>query len=172
MKKIIFLGILFLSVSSYSQKIKSEKTAEVTTYYFIRHAEKDRSNPSENNPHLMQKGLNRAENWSKILRNIKFDAVYSTDFHRTIETAQPTANKNNLEVVIYDPSGPDAINGFLKATKYKTVLVVGHSNTTPAFVNAVIGQKKYEDIDDNNNGNLYIVTIIGNKIIDQVLTIN
>ena len=57
-------------------------------------------------------------------------------------------------------------------TKGKTVLVVGHSNTTPAFVNAVIKQKKYQDIDDNNNGNIYIVTIIDGKISDTVLTIN
>ena len=29
-----------------------------------------------------------------------------------------------------------------------------------------------DNIDDENNGNLYIVSIIGDKAIDQVLTIN
>jgi len=42
----------------------------------------------------------------------------------------------------------------------KTVLVVGHSNTTPQFVNKIIGKEEYIDIDDLNNSNLYIVTII------------
>lgn len=172
MKHFIFLVVLLMSVSTFSQEKNSEKSAEVTTYYFIRHAEKDRSNPSEKNPRLMQKGLERAESWRKIFDNIAFDAVYSTDYNRTMETAQPTAAQNNLEITLYDANKIDSPEEFIKNTKGKTVLVVGHSNTTPAFVNSVIGQKKYEDMDDNNNGNLYIVTIVGDKIIDQLLTIN
>jgi broad specificity phosphatase PhoE len=62
---------------------------------------------------------------------------------------------------------------FAHNTKGKTVLVVGHSNTTPAFVNAVLGEKKYDNIDDNNNANLYIVSISpsGEKL-DTVLVID
>jgi len=174
MKHPIFITLLFLlSCASFSQENKSESASEVTTYYFIRHAEKDRSNPSEQNPHLKEEGLKRAGNWSNILGNIKFDVIYSTDYHRTKETALPTADKNKLDITIYDSRELNTIiDDFLNNTKGKTVLVVGHSNTTPAFVNAVLGIKKYEDIDDSNNGNLYIVTIIGDKIVDQVLTIN
>ncbi|MEZ4792097.1 MAG: phosphoglycerate mutase family protein [Gelidibacter sp.] len=117
-------------------------------------------------------GLKRAKHWSTIFGNIHFDAVYSTDYHRTKETAQPTADKNNIPVLIYQPQNNTVIEEILKNTKGKTVLIVGHSNTVPSFVNAVIGQKKYEDIDDSNNGNLYIVTIIGDTIADQVLTID
>jgi len=84
--------------------------------------------------------------------------VYSTDYNRTKQTAQPIAEKNNLGITIYNPSELNS-EEFKKATKGKTVLVVGHSNTTPMFVNAVIGSEKYESIDDSNNANLYIVTI-------------
>ena len=93
-------------------------------------------------------------------------------YHRTKETAQPTATKNNLDIIIYDPRVIDDTEAFLMETKGKTVLVVGHSNTTPAFVNAILGEKKHENIDDDNNGNLYIVTIIDRKVTDTVLTIN
>ena len=48
---------------------------------------------------------------------------------------------------------------FLESIKGQTVLIVGHSNTTPMFVNAIIGEDKYKQIDDNINGNLYIVMI-------------
>lgn len=169
----LFLGLLVISLSSFSQEKKSDMSSEITTYYFVRHAEKDRSNPSENNPHLKEAGLKRAKNWSLILGNVKFDAIYATDYYRTKETAKPTADKNKLNITIYDASNLNVmIDEFLLNTKGKTVLVVGHSNTIPAFVNAVIGNKKYEDIDDSNNGNLYIVTIIGDTIADQVLTIN
>lgn len=166
---ITLLCVIILSCNS-DNKLATKKTT-ISTYYFIRHAEKDRTNDQERNPHLIKSGLERAESWNSILGNIKFDAVYTTDYNRTKETAQPTASKNNLKLTFYDPN---QINGktFIKENKGKTVLIVGHSNTTPQFVNAILDSKKYEDIDDNNNGNLYIVTIINGKITDQVLTIN
>ena len=134
------------------------KEESTTTYYLIRHAEKDRSDKSDRNPHLTEKGKKRADNWANILKDVKFDAVYSTDYNRTKETALPTAKANDLELKLYDPRKM-ASKEFLANTKGKKVLVVGHSNTTPMFVNALLGEKKYEMIADDNNANLYIVTI-------------
>ncbi len=165
---LIFVLILLLVAPVISQE---QNSSEPTIYYFIRHAEKDRSDATNRNPNLIKKGLQRAEKWSTVLKHIKFDAVYSTDYNRTKETAQPTAKKNDLEITLYNPR---ALNDaeFIKQTKGKTVLVVGHSNTTPAFVNAVIGVNKYKDIDDSNNANLYIVTIApGGSISDTLIII-
>lgn len=165
---LIIVCIVISSINAFAQNVQPH---EVTTYYFIRHAEKDRSNTSETDPHLTDQGLIRAENWSNILKHIRFDAVYSTDFNRTKETGQPTAEKNQLEIITYSVSTSyDA--AFKTETKGKTVLVVGHSNTIPDFVNAVIVNKKYEEIDDLINGNLYIVTLVDNVITDVLLTIN
>jgi phosphohistidine phosphatase SixA len=166
---ILFL-VLSFSLPSCAQDNKKESPTETATYYFVRHAEKDRSDKSNRNPHLTEKGLERAENWSNALMNIKFDAVYSTDYNRTKETAQPTADKNNLELTIYDPRNLDG-NAFLKANKGKTVLVVGHSNTTPMFVNSVLGNEKYPQIDDNNNANLYIVTVSTSGEMSDILLV-
>jgi 2,3-bisphosphoglycerate-dependent phosphoglycerate mutase len=136
-----------------------EHQTETTTYYFIRHAEKNRSDANNKNPNLIQEGILRAAKWSLVLDNVKFDAVYSTDYNRTKQTAQPTAEKNGLDITIYDPRNLYS-KDFINQTNGKTVLVVGHSNTTPKFVNAVLGQEKYKSIDDSNNANLYIVTIL------------
>lgn len=157
--------------TSYSQENDNNASKSITTYYFIRHAEKDRTDPSDKDPHLTQVGIARANRWSDILGEVKFDAIYSTDYHRTKKTALPTATKNNLELKIYDPKNID-VTSFMQETKGQTVLIVGHSNTTPAFVNKILGQIKYEDINDSNNGNLYIVTVNGTTIIDQLLVIN
>ncbi|MCD2259243.1 SixA phosphatase family protein [Psychroserpens luteolus] len=164
------LLIVAISLPSFSQE-KTKVESETTTYYFIRHAEKDRSDKTNRNPDLTKAGKTRAIHWSKILQHVKFDAVYSTKYNRTMQTAAPTAEKNKVEIQFYDPRVLFS-EDFATATKGQTVLVVGHSNTTPAFVNMVLKEKKYEDIDDNNNGNLYIVTISNGKTIDQVLTIN
>jgi broad specificity phosphatase PhoE len=173
MKHVFTLLLLFLLASpSMAQDENPIIIVETTTYYFIRHAEKDRSDPANKDQNLLQKGVFRAARWSYILEHIKFDAVYSSDYNRTRQTAHPTAEKNNVEITIYNPNDPNN-EEFVKNTKGKTVLIVGHSDSTPTFVNAVIGKEKYEHIDDGNNANLYIVTISANgEITDTLLVID
>jgi broad specificity phosphatase PhoE len=170
--KSYFLLIIALAVTLPACSQDTNTTGETTTFYFIRHAEKDRSDKTNRNPNLNQQGLLRAAKWSIALQHITFDVIYSTDYNRTRQTAQPTAEKNGLDITIYDPSNIDG-KAFLEANKGKTALIVGHSNTTPAFVNAVLGTQKYQDIADDNNANLYIVTISpSGEMSDMVLVVN
>lgn len=170
--KLLFL-ILIFTFSSCKEEIATVETPslEKTTYYFIRHAEKDRNNPEDTNPSLTDIGKARAENWSNIFKHVKFDAIYSTDFKRTKATAKPTATNQNLEIIIYTPKDID-IASFLKDTEGKTVLVVGHSNSTPSFVNKLIGNEKYQEINDNQFGSLFIVTKVNDDVSEQLLVIN
>ncbi|MBU8891726.1 MAG: histidine phosphatase family protein [Bacteroidales bacterium] len=144
------------------------KNNDVSTYYFIRHAEKVIS--EDPNPELDSLGESRAKQWAGIFKNISFDAVYSTDYNRTRNTATPTAKSKYLDLVLYHPSKIDYAK-FLSDTKGKTVLIVGHSNTTPVFVNKLIGAEKYKLIDHNTFGNLYIVEITKSNITDKLLLI-
>lgn len=151
-KQLIFLLIFIASITTYAQENNT------TTYYLIRHAEKIRTDKDNKNPNLSNQGLSRAKNWSEVFENIDFDFIYSTKYNRTIQTAQPTANRENLEIQFYTPNSLYNAH-FKETTKGKTVLIVGHSNTTPQLVNKILGTHKYDDIDDNNNANLYIITI-------------
>ena len=158
---IIFVFTLFIACTS-------DKT---TTYYLIRHAEKDRTNTTNKNPNLNSDGVIRAEKWAKNFENIKLDAVYSTDYNRTQQTAAPTAKSKGLIIQSYNPSKMyDSI--FKKNTKGKTVLVVGHSNTTPVFANTILGQKKYKNMADNDNASLYIVTVFNDKKSSEIKKVN
>jgi len=168
MKKIIFFIIAISLVTI--QNIKGQKD-QTTTYYLIRHAEKSRADKTNSNPNLTEIGLQRAQNWAKVFKNVTFDFIYSTNYNRTIQTAQPTALSNNLEILFYNPR--ELYNDEFKIqTTGKTVLIVGHSNTTPQFVNKILGIQKYSDIDDTNNANLYIVTLKDNSKSDILLEIN
>lgn len=158
-KQIVFVLVALIAFSSCSQHKKKEyNKTEVSTYYLIRHAAKDRTDKSDRNPNLTEEGLQRANNWAKHFKDVRFDMVYSTDYNRTKQTALPTAKANQLQVQLYNPSTVN-IKEFMATTKGKTVLIVGHSNTTPKFVNDLLGEVKYQDIADNNNANLYKVTI-------------
>lgn len=168
MKNILALLILLITFSSFSQ---NDYNTNTSNYYFIRHAEKDKNDSTDRNPHLTDKGLLRAEKWSEVFKNISFDAIYTTDYFRTRETALPSASKNKIELTIYNHKSLK-VEKFLKETKGKNVLIVGHSNSTPSFVNSILKKNKYKQIDHNNNGNLYIVSIKGNTITDNLLVIN
>ena len=61
MKKIIVLTIIFCAFINLQQ-------AQTTKYYLIRHAEKDRTDPTNQNPNLNEDGLKRAEKWQCILK--------------------------------------------------------------------------------------------------------
>ena len=95
--------------------------------------------------------------------------MYSSNFKRTQQTAAPTAKLFSTDVRLYSVKKLNDVN-FQKETKGKTVLVVGHSDTTPKFVNLILGKKKYKDIDDRNNTNLYKVVIYKNGKIKSTLT--
>lgn len=151
---------------------KSGIIDEVTTYYFIRHAEKDTSNPAEKNPILTEAGIRRAEKWAEIFKEVPFDLIYSTDFKRTKATAQEIAESQNLEIQLYN-SGKLNDEDFQQKTKGKTVLVIGHSNTNPRFVNYILEEEKYCDIDDKESGSLFIVSVSPEGVkTSQVLYIN
>ena len=164
MKKIILIcTFLFISSSCYSQ--------EVTTYYLIRHAEKLRIDITDKNPKLNYEGVKRADAWKEVFTNVKLDAVYSTDYNRTKLTAKPTADSKHLPIFLYDPKDMYS-ESFQHKTKGKAVLVVGHSNTTHIFANKVLGRDEYNQINDDNNSNLYIVSVIDEKAFSILLKIN
>jgi len=144
---------------------------ECSSFYLIRHAEKLRIDKTERNPKLNDKGILRAEKWKEVLKNIDLDKVYSTNYNRTIETAKPTSRSQNIDIEIYSPNNIDYRN-FKEINKGKKVLIVGHSNTIPNFVNGLIEYDFYDQIDDLNNSNLYLVNICGDIISHQLLFIN
>ena len=164
MKKLIVIcTFLLMSSVCYSQ--------EATTYYFIRHAEKIRSDKADENPKLNDAGVKRANSWKDVFSDVRLDAVYSTNYSRTTSTAKPTADSKDLPILFYNPKDMYS-ETFQRKTHGKTVLVVGHSNTTNIFANKVLGIEKYNQINDDNNSNLYIVTIIDEKMTSILLKIN
>ncbi|MEJ1222135.1 SixA phosphatase family protein [Sediminicola sp. 1XM1-17] len=172
-KKLLVLVLCF----SFFIGCKEEKVVEqpmesvVTTFYLIRHAEKDRSNPDNTDPELNQDGLGRSIRWAEVFDLIPLDEIYSTDYERTTMTAAPTAVKKELTLKYYDPKDLD-VDQFIVDNMGKNVLIVGHSNTTPEFVNKLIGSQKYEEIDDYDNSNLFIVQIVNGIPTDIRLKIN
>ena len=161
MKKLFILFIFF------TFDLSSQDCSE---FFLIRHAEKDRTDAENKNPNLNEKGKVRALKWAEVFKNIEFDKIYSTNYYRTLETVMPISKKIKKEILIYNPSKIN-YGKFLSDNNNNKVLVVGHSNTIPAFVNGLIKQSFYSQINDRNNSNLYIVKICNNSISHNLLYI-
>ena len=163
MKQLVLLVLILSSIDMSSQ--------DCTEIYLIRHAEKDRSDIKNRNPELNDIGKKRALKWVQVFKNIELDKIYSTNYNRTIQTVTPISKENNVDISIYSPSKINYKN-FISNNIGSKVLVVGHSNTIPFFVNGLINKEFYQQIDDLNNSNLYVVTICGNNISHKLLYIN
>ena len=160
--KILFL-LIFISFFKPSE--------ECSNIYLIRHAEKVRANKSDRDPDLSNKGFLRAENWKRFFIDKNISRIYSTNYKRTIKTAIPLAENNNLEILIY--SSDDIVyENFLKLNEGENTVVIGHSNTIPKFVNNLINEDYYEQIDDLNNSNLYIVSLCNSGLTHKLITVD
>lgn len=160
-----------ISCNDSNKDIQNTKEPVVSTFYFIRHAEKDRTDPENKDPELNQDGLGRAIQWAEVFDPVALDAIYSTNYERTSMTAAPTSVKKDLDITYYDPSTLD-MQVFSDEHAGQNVLVVGHSNTTPQLVNKVLGIEKYNDMDDSDNSSLFVVRLIDGVATDILLNMD
>ena len=152
----LFLSAAFLISSFYSCSGSKSVFQNSTTFYFVRHAEKAKDGTRD--PDLTEAGKIRAGRLAALLKSDKISAVYSTDYKRTRQTAEPTASLFNLNIEIYDHKSID-INELANSMHGKSVLVVGHSNSTPQLTNKLIGVDRFKNFADTDYDNILKVTI-------------
>lgn len=142
--------------------------AQTTTIVLLRHAEKDTSAAGSSmmkaDPPLSKEGEQRAARLPEVLKEYIPDAIYSTNYIRTKSTVVPLSKKFNKEVQLYDPGNLPVLAEQLLQMPGKTIIVAGHSNTTPALVNLLIKEKKYPNLDESVYNQLWVVTIKDGKV--------
>ncbi len=111
------------------ERASPEPTA-TTFVYLVRHAEKA---SERGDAELTEAGKRRASTLMWMLHDVQIDAVYSTNFRRTRDTAAPAAAARDLDVTIYT-SNDELIQTLRKKHAGQTVLVCGHSNTIPRML--------------------------------------
>ncbi|MDB5230738.1 MAG: phosphoglycerate mutase [Chitinophagaceae bacterium] len=166
MKLIKQLFILFVFITAGFTSF-----SQATTIILVRHAEKAAPTPNMQNsdPDLSDAGKQRANNLVTALKDYKADVLYSTNYTRTKTTLAPLAAKLNKTVEVYDPSKLADFAAALKQQTGKTIVVAGHSNTTPQLANLLIGEKKYEDLNDAVYNKIWIITVENGKVTDKVI---
>lgn len=141
----LILTILLMNIS-WSQDY-------TTTVYLMRHAEKADATADT---HLSVVGQERAQKWAAYFAGKNIAAIYSTPYNRTRETVQPLAKASNLQITEYDPRQAD-LKTLMEKHRGKSIVIVGHSNTIPGYINRLLGEAKLTDIPETEFGQLYII---------------
>ncbi len=155
-----FIGACLIVSSSWAAD-------SISSIYLVRHAEKLSTKPD---PALTACGIARAEALSKQLSMVSFKQVFSTQYKRTIGTAMPLAESNNIEIAFYDPKRlPQMVDRVEKLSG--NTLIVGHSNTTAVLAGLFVNQE-LKAFDESIYDRLYQVTIINGVSQLQILQQN
>lgn len=131
---------------------------EGTTVILIRHAERLAA-PGNNDPHLSTAGKSRAKRLLHVLSPANVSAIYTSEFIRTKETAQPLAEALGLTPIELTEA-PDIERDFVLNHAGKTVLVVGHTDTVPEVLR-LLGDDSGHEIGDEEFDNLFVAAVLG-----------
>lgn len=134
--------------------------APATVVLVVRHAE--RASGSGDVP-LSAEGEVRARALVELGRSAGVNAIITTQFQRTRQTAAPLASTLGIapEVVPVRgdvPAHAQAVAEAVRQRAGQTVLVVGHSNTVPLIV-AALGGPAHRDLCDSEYDAVYLVVI-------------
>ena len=135
------------------------QAGQETTVLLVRHAEKA-ATPADDPP-LTPAGEARARDLWTAIRDAGVSVVITTQFARTRQTAQPTASALGISPTVVPATSPTHIQEVVAEVRRhpgKTVLIVGHSNTVPALVEA-LGAKRPGAICDSRYDDLFVVTV-------------
>ena len=169
MKLYLMLMVMFFSAST----ISSQETANahtdrnITKVIIVRHAEK--ADDGTKDPPLTAAGKERASKLNQILVDFTIDAVYATPFKRTQETLAVIAESRKLAVKSYQPNDANFAKEVLQENLGKTIVVAGHSNSSPALVNKLIGQEKYMALDESIYTKLWVLTFVNGVFVSDEL---
>jgi broad specificity phosphatase PhoE len=134
--------------------------AQPSTIILVRHAEKAMT--PGNDPALTAAGEQRARDLMTALTDARVTTVITTQFQRTQLTAKPLADSAKIAPMIVTAVADTKTHAEAVAAKAKSapagsvVLIVGHSNTIPAIINA-LGGPRVPEICDPEYSKLFVL---------------
>ncbi len=133
-------------------------TPATLTFVVVRHAEKATDDPRD--PSLSEAGQASARRLADLFYVTPTTEIYSTQYRRTRQTAEPTAQAHRQPVVEYQAQLPaeTLARQLRQAHAAGVVLVVGHSNTVPGIV-ATLSGTSVPPMDESEYGVIYRITL-------------
>jgi 2,3-bisphosphoglycerate-dependent phosphoglycerate mutase len=129
--------------------------------FLMRHAEKAVDGTKD--PVLSRKGMTMASRLDSLLRDTKVNAVFSTLYKRTKMTANAVAVRNGVTIREYDPSKVKLLLDQIEQEHLENVVVIGHGNTVPDFINTLFPHAKMAVMEETDYGRLFVIHYYKNE---------
>lgn len=127
------------------------------TIVLVRHTEKDTSVPNNPDPELSIEGRERAERLMNVVKKYKPHEIFSTNYKRTRQTAEPIAQRRKKEIQTYDPAMAAELVAKMMASTTDHYLIVGHSNTIPALANLLVKKEVFRNLLETEYGVIWVI---------------
>ncbi|MFQ5568302.1 MAG: histidine phosphatase family protein [Rhodothermales bacterium] len=144
MKHTAVVAFIVLFAIGPARTVLGQSSDAPTVVMVIRHAEK--ASDQGRDPSLTEAGEQRAEALIAVAGEAGVKAIYSSQFKRTTETVAPLARHLGIPVTTFEISGANLhdypamlAEKILTEHRGEAVVVVNHSNTVPAIVEALGG---------------------------------
>jgi phosphohistidine phosphatase SixA len=158
--KLLFASVALIAGCSAAQpEPEPTPVPGSTTVYLVRHAEKDMSDPRAVDPAISSAGQERAKALAARLGDAGIKAIFTSQFRRTMETADPLATAIGVTPEIVRAgwtTDADSAKAAVFRHKGEKVLFVSHSKTIPTIIEA-LGGPKLADICESQYSNLFIM---------------
>ena len=163
-------GVVLLLSGRHAAAIEnsSQNDFKPTTVFLVRHAE--RADSPREDPPLLEAGVARSQQLARILANAGVKAIYTSQYLRTRQTAEPLAKQLGIEAaavqIKMSTANPrqvsaESINEIVEKIYQRAgenALVIGHNNTTPEVIRA-LGGDMVPTIDEKTFDDLFVVTV-------------
>jgi len=169
-RKTLILVTLLILLAVFCQTAIAQEEFKPITVFVVRHAEKE--DEPKQDPPLKKEGVARSQELARILSIAGIKAIYTSQFIRTKQTAEPLTakigvtatvltikpNPSNLRLIA-EESTAELVNKILQRPG-ESALVIGHSNWIPDVIK-MLGGDVVPTIDEKKFDDLFIVTVYG-----------
>jgi phosphohistidine phosphatase SixA len=166
---LILLAATLLLLSPHLAKTRAmDDDFKPTTVILVRHAE--RADAPREDPPLNQEGVARAQKLASLLGSSGVKAIYTSQFLRAKQTAEPLAKQLGVTVTpialqtkqgnprqVSEESIRKIVDAIMERAG-ETSLVIGHSNSVPDVIK-MLGGDTVPSIDEKAFDDLFIVTV-------------
>ncbi len=157
MRNLILLFLAsFLCFATVESSVAQSKNK---TIVLVRHAEKDASVANNPDPELSAEGRERAIKLMNFVKRYKPHEIFSTNYKRTRQTAEPIATKRKKEIQTYDPAKQADLVAKIMASKTDHNLIVGHSNTIPVLANLIAKKEVFRNLLETEYGVVWVIRL-------------
>lgn len=130
--------------------------------FAVRHGEKAHDGTMD--PPLATAGEARAERLGKLMAHAGIDHIFTTPFVRTRRMGEAVqrhaANRPPLDIVAVTQQN-EWLDALLAGGGGKRYFYAGHQHTVPALLNALLGERRFTHIPDDDFSRMYLAVTSG-----------